>query len=139
MSMAVDLSTPLSDQERSYLAMRGRYSEIERADGLTGSEPGDLGSGDGSGPKVFALNTGEARAARRAQLEEELRQLEEMEGGGDNDVSRTGSVEDGEVDPYETWNVKEIDAELKRRNLDVSGNKQDKVARLYADDEAATV
>lgn len=137
MSMAVDLSTPLTDEERSYLAMRGRYSEIERADGISGAEPGDLGDGDGSGPKVMALNTAEARAERRRQIEEELRQIEELD--GDAEAGRSGSVEDGEVDPYETWNVKEIDAELKRRNLDGSGNKAEKVARLYKDDEDAVV
>ncbi len=141
MSMAVDLSKPLDDETRSYLAMRGRYAEIERADGQNDVTPPEPDNGDGTGPAVTPLLTSEARANRRAQLERELEDLDRLD-GEESDPGQSGSVEDGDVDPYETWTVKALDAEIKHRNqngadIPTGGDKSSKVAALYENDEKA--
>jgi hypothetical protein len=129
--MAVDLNTPLTNEERAYLAMRGRISEMERADSMTGVQTPDYEPGDGTGPMVTPLMTSEQRADRKAALQRELELIEEAEG---SDEGRDGSVEDGDVDPYEVWSPDELTKELKRRELPHTGSKADKAARLYEDD-----
>ncbi len=134
MAMGIDFSTPLTNQERKFLEERGRYSDIERADSVHGaSAPEDWDvAGDGTGPQVLPVLTSEARAARKEQLLRELADIDAAEGG---------DAEDGEdVPPYEAWNVAELDAEIKRRNdagasLETGGKKDEKVARLYEDDD----
>lgn len=128
MSMEVDLNTPLTDDERSYLLMRGRLADIERADSLNGTETPPAPDGDGTGPKLQPLMTGEQRVNRKAQLLEELRLIEAQEGGADDS-------DDEEPAPYEEWTHKELDAELKRRQLTGGGTKEEKAERLYANDE----
>jgi len=127
MSMHVDLSTPLTEEERNYLAMRGRYAELERAAQLTGESVGDLGNGDGTGPTVVPLGTAEQRATERERLLARLAEIDAADGqdGDDGD----------ELPPYQDWNVKELDKELKARSLPTDGDKATKVQRLYEDDE----
>jgi len=133
MSMVVDLNTPLTDEERAYLSMRGRYADIQRVDALHGSEAQPLGDGDGTGPKHQALTTSEARAERRQAILEELRLLEAADGNPDDDTETDPNA----VAPYEEWTHKELDAELKRRDLAKGGNVQEKAQRLYDDDAAS--
>lgn len=131
MSMGVDLSSQLTGDERRYLADRGRYADIERADQLTGGEAQDLGAGDGTGPQLQALGTAEQRAARRAQLEAELAAMQEEDEADDEEVVVV-------VDkPYAEWTVKDLDDELGNRQLSTSGSKADKVKRLEEDDANA--
>lgn len=136
MSMAVDFSTPLTEDERKFLNERGRYSDIERADSAHGgSAPEGFGEGDGTGPQYRPVLQGEAAAARKAQLLAELEAIEATEAA---ETGRDGSVEDGDVDPYEVWTPEELTKELKRRKLTATGSKEDKVARLYEDDEKSS-
>lgn len=128
MSMHVDLSTPLTEEERQYLAMRGRYAELERAAQLTGESVGDLGTGDGTGPAVMPLGTAEQRAGERERLLARLKELDAADGEQDEE----------ELPPYEQWKVQELDKELKGRGLPTDGDKPTKVQRLYADDQAAS-
>jgi hypothetical protein len=127
MSMEVDFSTPLTDQERAFLLERGRYADIERADSAHGtSTPDELLRGDGSGPGTKPLLTGERIVARREELLAELAALDAADGVDDE--------EDGELPPYEDWKVPELDKELAARGLPVQGNKSEKVQALYDDD-----
>lgn len=129
MSMEVDFSTPLTLKEREYLLERGRYADIERMDNAHGgSTPEELTAGDGTGTVPVSLLSSDQAAARRAKLLAELKQLDEIEG-----VSQ--DPDDDELPPYESWKVPELDAELKDRKLPVVGTKEEKVARLYKDDE----
>lgn len=135
MSMNVDLSTPLTADERAYLNQRGRLADIERADNLHGGTPEDapLFEGDGTGPRTNQLNSGMAAVERPEVL---LQQLREM---GYNvqvvDEDEDASTEEADVPPYEDWKVTELDAELKRRSLPVTGDKAAKANALYADDD----
>jgi hypothetical protein len=128
MSMEVDLSTPLTNKERAYLLERGKYADVDRMDnsfGTTGDA--DLLTGDGSGPNVKQLATGEAAAQRRQELLAELALLDQHYGGSDDS--------DEQLPPYEKWPVAELDAELTARELPVTGNKSEKAKALYANDE----
>lgn len=132
MSMAVDLSTPLSADERAYLAERGRYAELERADSMHGTS-GELPEGDGSAPLMRGTATYDVRDQRIAELERELQLLRGVNGEADSDEADS----DEDPEPYETWTVKELDAELERRSLPVKGDKAAKVTALYDHDDAA--
>lgn len=131
MSRNVDFSKPLSAEDQAYLHMRGRVSDLDRQ---TATEDLDV-SGDGTGPQYRPVLQGEAAAARKQQLLDELAAIAEGEAA---EAGRDGSVEDGDVDPYEVWSPDELTKELKRRELTHTGSKADKVARLYEDDAKAT-
>lgn len=133
MSMVIDLSTPLSTKEREYLASRGRYADIERADALTGVDsPPELPEGDGSGLSLQPLGTAEARAQRAELLRRELAALEAADSGEEDDADD----DTDEVPPYDAWTVPDLDTELRRRKLSTAGTKPEKVARLEQDDAA---
>jgi hypothetical protein len=129
-SKEVDFTKALSREDRAYLLMRGRQADIDRLDNNFGATDEDLLDGDGSGPATKQLATGLALEQRKQELLDELAQIEaaetDAEGGVDDDT---------EVPPYEVWAVKELDAELKRRGLPVTGDKTAKAAALYADDD----
>lgn len=138
MSMKVDFTTPLSDEERAYLDARGRYADIERADQITGTETPESEVGDGTGLQQQPLVTSEARAAERERL---LARIREIDGAPAEDES------DAEVDPYEVWSMEELKAEIDRRNetrasdskISKAGGKADLAQRLYADDDTEEV
>jgi hypothetical protein len=139
MSMEVDFTKPLTADERKFLESRGRYSDIERADAASGVST-EYSEGDGTGPVQRALLTSEAAAERREQLLAELALLDTVEG-----VSDAPDGEDGEVQPYDQWELPELKAEIDRRNegragdskIAKTGNVQVLADRLYADDEAS--
>lgn len=134
MSMAVDLSKPIGPQERAYLAERGLYADLERADAMHGTDAPALPTGDGTGLQPVSLLTSEQQASEKARLVARLREL----GVDVPEEDSTPATEDGDtLPPYETWDVKELDAELKRRKLATSGNKEEKANRLYDNDEQA--
>lgn len=136
MSMAVDLSTPLSKEEAAYLQERGRHQELEAAAERHDQNVSELlnTDGDGTGPTKLALNS-DLQAIQSPEVL--LARLREM--GVNVAVVDESADEDDEVDisPYQEWSVAELDAELKRRDLPVTGNKQAKVDALYADDDKA--
>lgn len=132
MSMAVDLSTPLTQAEREYLQMRGRYDDITRADEMHGVTDQSLPEGDGTGPVLHGMASYDVRDQRIAALEAELALLR----GNDAPVDTEEEVAD-DVAPYEEWTVAELDAELKRRGLPVKGDKPTKVTALYDHDDVA--
>lgn len=134
MSMNVDFSTPLTEQERAYLEARGRYADIERTDNTTGVETPAYGEGDGTGLQPSPLNSSEVAAARKQKLLDELAAIEASERAAAE--ANTFEGDDEEVVPYEKWKPAELKEELERRKLDSSGVKQVLVDRLYADDEA---
>ena len=131
MSMSVDLSKPLLPEERNYLAMRGRYDDITRADQMHGVEGLALPDGDGSGPVVHGTAAADRLQQEVAELKRQLALLTGAEG------TEEISEEEADVAPYEEWTVAELDAELKRRSLSVTGNKDAKVKVLYQDDETS--
>lgn len=129
MSMEVDLSTPLTEEERAYLHMRGRLSDIQRADDLHDVSDAPVPTGDGTAPGSEEL--------RKAQLIAELR-------GMGVDVNVPGEDDEDETaPPYETWNSKDLNAEIDRRNvgradadkISKAGSVTERADRLYMDDE----
>ena len=68
-------------------------------------------------------------------------QIDQNHPGGDTPTQVTNNPDEPFVDDdteadddYENWTVAELDEELKRRQLPVSGNKDQKVSRLRTDD-----
>jgi hypothetical protein len=139
MSMGVDLSTPLTPEEAQYLHNRGRDAELQGTADRHGQDVNELlsdQSGDGTAPVVTPLNTNLQQMATPEALLARLRDM----GVNVQVVDEPGDDADDaepDVSPYEEWPVKDLDAELKRRNLPVTGDKQAKLDRLYADDEKA--
>lgn len=137
MSMGVDLSTPLSPEEAQYLANRGRDAELHGAAERHGQDVNELltkQDGDGTGPRVMQLNTGLRQVESADELLARLKEMGVNVAVVDDEDDET---DEGDVAPYENWKVSELDAELKRRNLSVTGDKTAKVNALYADDAAA--
>lgn len=135
MSMAVDFSTPMTDEEYAYLQQRSQTARIEQLHAMHGTTDADyahvdLGAGAQAGPRPQAMLQGEARAARREQLLEELAAL-----SGDEDDEESES-ESENLRPYAEWSGVELDAELGVRELPKTGTKADKVKRLEEDDAA---
>lgn len=128
MSREVDLSKPLSAEDAEYLAMRGRYADLERAGGVAPE-------GDGTGPALTSPLSADMAAAEEERLLARLAQLNPEKYG---DLSDDGDDDDGDGDPapYHEWTVPELDAELKGRQLSTSGTKAEKVKRLEDDDAA---
>lgn len=131
MSMHVDLSKPLDAKTAAYLAERGRYADLQRVAELTGSDPVPFGAGDGTGPQMRSLGTAEDAAGELDRLRARVAELEAQ-----NAATEDSDVDTAELEPYETWPVPELDAELKARQLPVKGTKPEKVQALYADDES---
>jgi hypothetical protein len=130
MSMEVDLSTPLTREEREYLHMRGRIGDIELADNLHGqSDDPELSEGDGTGPRSWSVTTAEAAQERRERLLAELAELDKLELGAGTDGDDEG------LPPYEQWNSRDLNDELKAREMPAGGSNQEKARRLREDDE----
>jgi hypothetical protein len=140
MSMEVDLTTPLTTEERNYLHMRGRLPDIERADNLHGVEGADVPTGDGTGPVTMQLGTAEQQVQRREQLLAELRAM-----GVPVVVKEDEEDQEDTAPPYETWKSADLNAEIDRRNtgrtdldkISKSGSVTERADRLYVDDEKA--
>jgi len=129
MSMKVDYSKPLTEEELAYLHMRGRTADIERAENQFGPvENADVYlAGDGTGPEQLPATDAEQRADRKRRILAELAAIEAAEGGGDEEVE--------ELPPYEQWKTAELNKELKNRQLPADGDNAAKAARLRKDDE----
>jgi len=141
MSMAVDLSTPLTEDERAYLNERGRTEDIARVDALHGvTDAPALPNGDGSGPVVSPRGTAEQAAGGKERLMAELQAM----GVNVQEVpAEEAEADDDEVPPYEAWKSADLNAEIDRRNqtlpdgekISKSGTVQERADRLYKDDE----
>lgn len=126
MSREIDLSNPLSDEDRAYLLARGREQLVAQIDARRGDEeaaklahyvPGSAVDEADGVPETPGLAAPNVEAARSAEIVEE-----------DDDV------EAGTEDNYETWTNEQLREELDSRDLQTSGKKKELVARLRADD-----
>jgi hypothetical protein len=125
-SRQIDLSKPLSDEDRAYLLARGREQLVAKLDAQNGDEeaarlanyvPGSAVDQPEGVPDTPGLGAPNAEAARTAAAVE------------DDD-----EVEAGTEDNYETWTNEQLREELDSRDLQTSGKKKELVARLRADD-----
>jgi len=103
MSRNIDLTKPLSDEDRAYLEVRGRFHEIEQVD-------------------VLVRGTGATGAS------------EEAFGSGPAGSGGTSGSDEAPEFGSETWfdtaTVPMFKEELKKRNLAVSGNRDELAERL---------
>lgn len=162
MSRNIDMSKRLSEEDQEYLLARGREQDVTRnlaeftddaemrraanyipgtsidvADGVPVTEGGDPlvnnGGGITDGVPRFAHRPdqaipGEAGDAGVGALFVESD--EDDEDDEDEDDPADAETEDN----YESWDKADLKAELERRELALSGNKKDLVARLRQHD-----
>jgi hypothetical protein len=122
MSMEIKGDGPLTPAERQYLADRNRQAEIDRID--TQYPPKDTEVPQSQNDSWTPANSLSLLSADELQAELDRRK------------TAADEAEDGET-PYEEWTVKELDAELRDRDLPTTGKPADKAARLRADDSKA--
>jgi len=156
----IDMSKPLSDEDREWLMANNGEEQVRRnaeehgldlPEGMpnrpagtvtTGAEPSHLS--DRLYPTGLTPATAEAdldRQRREAQFQAAL-DAERPE--DDPDVDQSGEASplgtrgltvETDDNPYESWKGDALKAELEKRELSKSGNKDELAARLRADDE----
>lgn len=135
MSRTIDLTQPLSEDDREYLLARGREqhvfqndaqfsddleararglyipgSAIDLAEGVPGTPSADPTVVNGGGPAI-----------------------PEEDPGLDSDDLVSDDL-DSEEDNYETWTKEQLSEELENRELATTGKKDELIARLREDD-----
>lgn len=137
MSRQIDITKPLSDEDRQYLEDRARHEDLRRnaeivgereADVLTPINDGNTGDvdpfkADDGTEQITGTNPGE-RTVTAAQA-------------ADTGVPTADDAGDEPDDDYENWTNEDLRDELENRDLSKSGNKQELVARLREDDAAS--
>jgi len=114
MGRDIDLSQPLSDEDREFLLARNQHAVVERNDVA-------FGKADADPTPPGALGTEPSLASDRTEAD-----VEAMAGGGEADADVA----------YEDMTHKELDAILGPRGLSTSGTIAEKADRLYdAEDE----
>jgi hypothetical protein len=120
--MEIKPDGPLSAEARQYLVDRNRHEEVRRIDDLHPPKAEDVPQSQNE--SWTPANSLSLLSADELQAELDRRKAAEAE------------AEDGDT-PYEEWTVKELDAELRDRELPTTGKPADKAARLRADDSKA--
>lgn len=123
MSKQIDLSKPLSEEDRAYLLSRGRTYDIAIADGNDASSLS-------AGPS-FDANTDAAKLLAETPNTGDVNTLGREAGAPDQS---SGDAPTGEPSQYEDLTVAQLKDELERRDLPTTGKKPELVARLDADD-----
>lgn len=124
MSRQIDLSQPLSDEDREYLFAHGDHDLVRQADAIAAanveSEPFDEGEGERPEDEVEDESTdGETKDDDESdEVDDEEDETEEDSG------------------PYAGWTKADLKAEAGKRELPKSGNVSELKARLVADDES---
>ena len=137
MARTIDLSKPLSDDDRQYLVTRDRWRDLAEADGHNDPQRARQEAQEGY---------------RRTQVASTV--LSPTSPGQTPRVQEPDAGGDGDEPPYEEWTFEELKAELKDRKAEalesgmseneakerysLGGSQKDLVDRLYADDSAKT-
>lgn len=125
MGKSIDLSQPLSDEDRRWLEERGDYAAIAVADATHGApEPREAKADEPSEPED-------------APVPLVAEPVAEPNAGDDGVTEPSDSSEDADDDvpPYEEWTADALRDECDARGLAKSGSKADLIDRLVADDE----
>ena len=142
MSKQIDMTKPLSDDDRSYLHDRGRFAEIEANDAEFGERkpPED---DDTLEEQIYNLE--EQLAVLRTRLaHRNLAREQEAVGVVDRTAVDGEGGEEEEADNYDELSVAKLKEEIALRNKDrepgdrisQAGSKAELIDRLRADDEA---
>jgi hypothetical protein len=126
-SRQIDLTEPLSDEDRLYLRDRSRFDLIAAADAIAAGEEYSDSMFTQGNPAVqsgeeLPPNTGTASS-----------HYDPPEYGGGTRVELDDSEDDEEPD-YDSWKKSELEAEAHNRGLEKSGTKADIAERLRQHD-----
>jgi SAP domain len=129
-SWDINLDEPLSDEHRQYLLDRDRRDLVAANDAEFGGEE-VVATAPGLQGTEPSLTTGQTvpGASAAAPVGENV-----LSGNVSPGPSSTAAL----PDDYEEWTNDQLRAELSRRELPRSGNKEELIDRLVADDESAT-
>jgi hypothetical protein len=134
MSRKIDLTKPLSDEDRQYLEDRARHHDIATADANAGYED------DGSGPLTSPVGVSGVSVGGSSPLQQDPTAARFATPGPAVQAGDGLKTEEG----YQSMKVAELQDEIDRRNetrdedeqIPRSGTKQDLIDRLTADDQS---
>lgn len=148
MSREIDMSKPLSDEDRAWMLENNRDNEVRANDEAHGRDSSDIGraggmpfvtGGEPSLGSDRSIPTGLTPNSQEADLDRERREAQlkaATEGGASADPLATGDlVYETDDKPYEDWSAAELQNEAGKRELSKSGTKAELAERLRADDE----
>lgn len=113
MGKSIDLTVPLSDEDRAWLLERGAYDDVRVSDAITGATaaPEEAGPTDSPvEPTTLEVSSDDAPAEPEAAQGEP------------------------EANDYTDWTKDQLMYELGQRGLSRAGNKDELTARLESDD-----
>jgi hypothetical protein len=134
MSREIDLSKPLSDEDRQYLLDRNRLADIRRADGED-VPPGELP--DDSIQSMWPNDPRATGAVPVTDLPAAPLPGQVLSGVTGQPVAPVGSEATEPEDNYDdddAWSYRDLQEEAKGRNLTASGSREELVQRLREDD-----
>lgn len=156
MSRQIDLSEPLSKEDREWLLNNNRAEDVRANDAEHGRDSADLGAAPGTAtplvtgqePSLGSDRTypvGLTPDSRNADLDRDRRERqfraaldpERPEDTDQNSVDpfgQRGFLVETDDRPYEDWDKTDLQAEAGKRELAKSGNKAELAERLRADD-----
>lgn len=129
MSKQIDITKPLSDEDRSYLQMMGRNDLIERSDAINSGDESRLDSSAGTAGPALAHNTSAEELLDLTPNTGDVNTgVQKHVGAGTSDSEQSiaelaKKLEDG-------YKKDELIAAAEARDLDTSGNKADLARRL---------
>jgi hypothetical protein len=149
MSRQIDMSKPLSAEDRAWLIDNNREDEVRANDEAHGRDSSDLGTARGAMPFVTGqepsggadrmIPTGLTPNSANADLDRERREAQlkaAMEGPSSSDGAEAGDLTyETDDNPYEDWKLDALQNEAGKRELSKSGTKAELADRLRADDE----
>jgi hypothetical protein len=148
-SRKVDLTKPLSDEDRQYLTDRGRLNDIAVADAnARGEDSAPVAQTTPAGVSGVSVGGGSPLATdpshgRFAPAEPALQTGDGLKEGDDKDLAAAEAISNGDYDAKGVT-VAHLQAEIDRRNEDRdeddelprSGTKQELIDRLTEDDKS---
>jgi hypothetical protein len=151
MSRQIDITKPLSDEDRQYLEDRARHEDLRRnaeivgereADVLTPINDGNTGDvdpfkADDGTEQITGTNPGERTVTAAQAADTGVPTADDADDAGDEP--------DDDYDDEDEWSFRDLQAEIKDRNegrdeadkISAQGSRPELIARLREDDAAS--
>lgn len=121
MARKIDLTKPLSTEDRHYLVVRDRWRDLAQADGHHDPRRAKKEAEQNFSASQRSMPPTSPTAPPPAP----------------QPVNPEDPEEEEELEPYEDWEYPDLQAELKARGLPAGGKQEELVKRLYEDDKKA--
>lgn len=140
MSRSIDLSKPLSDEDREYLVQRARTADLQKnAEMLNGAteRPTPVDDGNTGDIDAFTRDDGSDLLAGTHPQETTvttIQQVEVQREPGESGEEPPTPEEPDNYDDEAAWSYRELQDEAKVRKLTATGSREELIARLRQDD-----